>query len=312
MVVVVVMGVWDELPWRTDAFLRALYFSIQWPRITAPLVRAQITTTMSEAEGDNAESSQESSRKGKRKTRGSQTDDECSVSTEANMAEALAEINRKLDIALARIQDIEEIKEKQQVLEKENADLKASLEFAHTTIKSLTEQVDAQQKSLSQLTESVSELAKTSRLEKERAIKLESHSRRNNLIFYNIPEERHESSATSETLVYNFLEQNLNMEEEVSEISIERAHRLGKMRDDQKPRPIIAKFSFHKDKERILSKARLLAGTTYGISQDFPPEIVEVRKELIKVMKDAKKNGQNTKLIYDKLYIDGQRYRPGK
>ena len=147
---------------------------------------------MSEAE-DNAESSQESSRKRKRKTRGSQTDDECSVSTEANMAEALAEINRKLDIALARIQDIEEIKEKQQVLEKENADLKASLDFAHTTIKSLTEQVDAQQKSLSQLTESVSELAKTSRLEKERAIKLESHSRRNNLIFYNIPEERHES-----------------------------------------------------------------------------------------------------------------------
>ena len=84
------------------------------------------------------------------------------------------------------------------------------------------------------------------------------------------------------------------------------------MRDDQKPRPIIAKFSFHKDKERILSKARLLAGTTYGISHDFPPEIVEVRKELIKVIKDAKKNGQNTKLIYDKLYIDGQRYRPGK
>ena len=106
-------GDWGELPWRTDAFLRALYFSIQWPRITAPLVRAQITTTMSEAE-DNAESSQESSRKRKRKTRGSQTDDECSVSTEANMAEALAEINRKLDIALARIQDIEEIKEKQQ------------------------------------------------------------------------------------------------------------------------------------------------------------------------------------------------------
>ena len=81
------------------------------------------------------------------------------------MAEALAEINRKLDIALARIQDIEDIKEKQQVLENENADLKESLEFAHKTIKSLTEQVGAQQKSSLQPTESVSELTKTSRLE---------------------------------------------------------------------------------------------------------------------------------------------------
>ena len=65
---------------------------------------------MSETEGHNAESSQESSRKRKRQTRGSQTDDECNtVDTEA---EALAEINRKLDIALSRIQDIEDIKEK--------------------------------------------------------------------------------------------------------------------------------------------------------------------------------------------------------
>ena len=82
-------------------------------------------------------------------------------------------------------------------------------------------------------------------------------------------------------------------EEETNEIPIERAHRFGKIREDKKPRPIIAKFSFHKDKERILSSARTLAGTNYGISQDFPREIVEMRKGLFKVMKEAKKKKQN-------------------
>ena len=39
-------------------------------------------------------------------------------------------------------------------------------------------------------------------------------------------------------------------------------------------------------------------------------EIIEIRKGLVKVMKEAKKNGQDTKLVYDKLYINGTRYRP--
>ena len=60
---------------------------------------------------------------------------------------------------------------------------------------------------------------------------------------------RQESSATTETLPYTFLEQKLDMaEEETNEIPIERAHRLGKIREDnEKPRPIIVKFSFHKE-----------------------------------------------------------------
>ena len=196
-------------------------------------------------------------------------------------------------------------------MEKEKSDLRESLEFAYKSIATLTERAETQQKTLSKLTEDVNKLTQVTNAEKERAIKLESHSRRNNLIFYNIPEVRHESSATTETLLYTFLEQNLDMaEEETNEIPIERAHRLGKIREDNKPRPIIAKFSFHKDKERILSSARTLAGTNYGISQDFPKEIVEIRKGLVKAMKEARKEGKGTKLVYDKLYINGRRYRP--
>ena len=41
----------------------------------------------------------------------------------------------------------------------------------------------------------MSNLTISASFEKERAIKLESHSRRNNLIFYGIPEEANETTA---------------------------------------------------------------------------------------------------------------------
>ena len=115
-------------------------------------------------------------------------------------------------------------------------------------------------------------MSKTVTFEHECTIKLESHSRRNNLIFYNISGEENESTAMTEDTLYIFMEEKLKMEEEASDICIERAHRLGKRKDDNKPRPIIAKFNFHEDKEHILFIAYKLAGTGLGISQDFPQE----------------------------------------
>lgn len=255
---------------------------------------------------DESEGNDDTGRKRKRTTTGSQTDEDVSNI----MAETLAEINRKLDLALARVNEIEEIREKQHQLEKENDSLRESLEFALKSVEDLTEETKVQRKAMSELTEDVRNLTQTVTFERERAIKLESHSRRNNLIFYNIPEEAKESTSKTEDLIYTFLEEKLNMEaEEASNISIERAHRLGKRKED-KPRPIIVKLSFHKDKEHILSNASKLAGTGFGISQDFPKEIVEIRKGLIKVMKEERKKGRAAKLNYDKLYIDGQIYRP--
>ena len=51
------------------------------------------------------------------------------------------------------------------------------------------------------------------------------------------------------------------------------------------------------DKELILSNARTLAETVFGISQDFFREIVEIRRGLVRVSKDAKKEGRDAKLV---------------
>ena len=197
----------------------------------------------------DSEGNDEAGRKRKRTTTGSQTDEDSSK----HLVETLEEINRKL--------------------EKENASLKESLEFAHNSIKDLTKRVETEETALSKLTKDVNTMSKTVTFKREHAIKLESRSRRNNLIFYNISEEENESTTMTEDALYIFMEEKLKMEEEeASDICIERAHQLGKKKDDNKPRPIIAKFTFHEDKEHILFIAYKLAGTGLGISQDFPQE----------------------------------------
>ena len=51
------------------------------------------------------------------------------------MADIIADMNRKLDLVLAQVKEIDELKEKQKQLEEENGSLKESLEFAHGSIK---------------------------------------------------------------------------------------------------------------------------------------------------------------------------------
>ena len=59
-----------------------------------------------------------------------------------------------------------------------------------------------------------------------------------------------------------------------------------------------------------MSKAKNLRGTDFAIARDFPKEIVDERRRLVPFLKDAKENGQVAKLIYNKLYINGQRFKP--
>ena len=140
----------------------------------------------------------------------------------------------------------------------------------------------------------------------ERATKLGSRSKRNNLIFYNIPELWQESSTTTETLLHQFLEQNLDKAEgETKEIPIEQAHRLGKVRAS------LLNLAFRKIKSAYYQAPAHWQEQIMAFDRIFRErESGEIRKGLVKVMKQAKKEGQDTKLVYDKLYINGKRYKP--
>lgn len=95
-------------------------------------------------------------------------------------------------------------------------------------------------------------------------------------------------------------------------ISFERVHRMGKPDEFRtKPRNIIAKFSFFKDREFVRRRApQKLKNTNIWVNEQFPPEIEERRKKLYPVLRLARQKHSHVRLVVDKLYIDGKLYNP--
>lgn len=80
--------------------------------------------------------------------------------------------------------------------------------------------------------------------------------------------------------------------------------RLGRYKEGSN-RPVIAKFTFFKDKQDVLSSARKLKATTFSISEDFSLATRQKRKKLYDFAKT-----QNVKfyLAVDSLRIDKKTY----
>ncbi|CAB3998454.1 Hypothetical predicted protein, partial [Paramuricea clavata] len=110
-------------------------------------------------------------------------------------------------------------------------------------------------------------------------------------------------------IIHNVLENQLELENAKSSVKIDRAHRLGKQ-DPRSARPqaIVCKLNYYPDKERILATARKLKGSGIAISEQFPEEILEVRKRLYPILKKAKQDKKRVKMVRDKLFIEGQLY----
>ena len=118
---------------------------------------------------------------------------------------------------------------------------------------------------------------------RDKTIDLEDRSRRDNLVFYGIDES---SGEDCEKLVIEkiFINSGLFKKEEIDEsVNIfERVHRLGpKKRDQERPRPIIAKLGSFKDKERILQRSYKLKDTPFGVAEDFSKPTLQIRSELV-------------------------------
>ena len=136
-----------------------------------------------------------------------------------------------------------------------------------------------------------------------RAIDQEARSRRNNLIFWGIPEAI-SADENCETVVKEFLKTNLQVNTE--SFIIQRAHRNGRF-SRGKTRSIIVNFLDYKTTELIMSKVNVLKGAGKGVSRDFPAEIMAARKRLYPKLKELKAtHGKDASLRYPaKLVVKG-------
>ena len=141
---------------------------------------------------------------------------------------------------------------------------------------------------------------------------LEAYSRRENIIFENILQATDKED--TESVLRAFLEMELGYKD-ANTVEIQRVHRLGKKRDEEKPRPIIARFLRYKNCEEILSMGSRLRGSTFRMYQDLPYEIVARRRKQMNTFREARKNNipaSFSRAQPDKLFIKGKLWPVGK
>lgn len=148
------------------------------------------------------------------------------------------------------------------------------------------------------------QLLNVTRKLEEQVDRLENQSRRNNIVVYGVQEVEEENWNKTENILINLIKEKLKIN--LQEQSIERAHRLGKIKTGK--RPIIAKFSSFKVKEEIIRNAKMLKNTGLAVSEDFSRRVKEERNNLKPLLNIAKQQGCRAFLSYNKLSIDGKKF----
>ena len=195
---------------------------------------------------------------------------------EVSMQEGNVSMNILLDIQ----SNVKRLDQKFDSIHKTVCDLK-------TDNKKLKDQNEHLTHKVQELSTSMAEMERRNKETEMKYEKLEAQSRRENLKFFDIEESEGETWDQSELKIRQYITNDLQIDD--TNINIERAHRLpGKT----KPRPLIAKFSFYKDKDKILKRERALAngeeaGDNEGngrsenvskvrVSEDFPDRVRKV------------------------------------
>lgn len=145
----------------------------------------------------------------------------------------------------------------------------------------------------------------------DRHIDLQARSMRENLIFTGIPmAQNDENSDETERIIEEFMYNNLKMD---TIAEYERAHRFGKEYDVKdrdgrtkySTKPIVCRFRNFKERERVRKAAKELKGTLFGISEQFPKEINDKRKELWPLFQEARRQRKKAFFKRDRLFVEG-------
>lgn len=208
-------------------------------------------------------------------------------------------ILKDIQTKLEKLKMLDQINERLIKIESDISSIKENVSELETGLNSVNNEV-------AELKESLEKKAEKKKLEElERDVEeLRNRSRRNNLVFYNVPE-RAEGQDCVE-FIQSFVASHMGLETLCGHVEIERAHRTPTTLSSNKkqPRPIHVAFLRFTDKAKILSNAaaRLkdnpFHGNLIGIGADFAKKTQERRKALIPFKKHLqKKIGRESKVF---------------
>lgn len=192
--------------------------------------------------------------------------------------------SRSEDVILAAIEGLRcELTNKAEVTKKE------ILEALNTKVGVIEEEVKFLKDENSSLKERITQ--------QEQKIKaLEKESKNKELIIHGLEENAHENlNQAIINLFRNVMK--LNIKEE----ALDKVFRLGQNRDTSRPIRLILTTS--RDRDLVLSNRKSLRGSNVYISENFPKEVLEVRKSLFPEMKKLRNEGKIAFIKYDKLVV---------
>lgn len=157
--------------------------------------------------------------------------------------------------------------------------------------KNIDEKFAILEKNQEQLKDTVEEQGK-------KILRLESFTRRKNLIFFGV-EETENSYFSLQSKITNLII--TDMKVECQNADIEYVTRMGKK--SEKVRPIIVTLTTMGKKIEILKNKKLIKNSSFYIKQDYPPEVLEERKNLHIQLQKEKDQGKKGYIKYNKLVI---------
>ncbi|PJE78134.1 hypothetical protein CI610_02935 [invertebrate metagenome] len=218
-------------------------------------------------------------------------------------------VQHDLTLLLSRVRDIED---KFGALSCQTRDLEHSAEAIGQMFDSVKAQTDRHESDISVLksqanrSDSVALSVELEKAYEERhelrsiVTDLQCRSMKANLVFNGLSENVREDT---EALVRSFLYNELD----IQDVEFGNVHRFGKRKQDR-PRPIVARFLYQSQHSLVLSRSYLLRGTRYGVNEQFPSAVEEIRKKLYPVAKRLRRLNHKVKFVRDKMYVDGVLY----
>jgi predicted nucleic acid-binding Zn-ribbon protein len=180
-------------------------------------------------------------------------------------------------------------------------------------VRGLEDRVDSVDMETSLLSSRVVALEKQREELRDDLTYIKSQSMRNNLVFTNVAEDNSSGNETyeaTEKKLRQHLQDALKISKETAEsIRFERVHRTPGQPIVGKVRNIVAKFTYFQDRERVRREWKHLKGTSFHMFEQFPKEVMDKRRGLVKKMKDARDAGKKAWIVYDTLYVDGRPVR---
>ena len=211
-------------------------------------------------------------------------------------------IEARLDEIIKMVSVLPAIELNIKSIREEQTEQRKSLEFAQEDIEELKKRITAEESATKRMEKRLAflEEEKLQRDQLERhVINLEYHSRRDNLVLENIPENSNEDCVQTVTSIFK---DNLGIPEE---IKLSRVHRL---KSPKQPRPIIMKFHYYPQRDLVWSKGSNLQGSNIRLREDFPAPIEKNRATLTPFLRAALRQKKKARLVRDRLIIDDKPY----